>query len=760
MKKRLSLKVFAILMAALLVSVGSAWATPAQDDIPGAGINKISGAVRMAVQDRPIDNPVGSPDEKWSQTFGGTRFEEAYSVQQTRDGGFIVAGTTSSFGAGLSDFWLVKTDERGNELWNRTFGGPLADIAYSVQQTREGGLIVAGMTHSFGAGMSDFWLVKTDEWGNKLWNRTFGGLAKDTAHSVQQTRDGGFILAGYTRSFGAGADDFWLVKTDGRGNELWNRTFGGPLVDIAHSVQQAEDGGFIVAGYTRSFGAGADDFWLVKMDEWGNELWNRTFGGPREDIAYSVQQTEDGDFIVAGVTQSFGAGLSDFWLVKTDGRGNELWNRTFGGPIVDIAHSVKQTEDGGFIVAGHTNSFDAGLSDFWLVRTDERGNELWNRTLGGPLVDIAYSVQQTEDGSFIVAGHTTSFGARMSDFWLVLARVAVVVFRDSSLDAVMRAAMGIGPDVNIDRAEVERLTTLVAIGRGISDLTGLEYAVNLTRLYLVDNQITDISPLVQNYGLSGGDLIDLRGNPLSRRCYGTLIPQLERRGVTVVYVLPRYSLTVAADPPESGKISLSPGPDPDGTYLRWTEVTLTAEPAAGWQFEGWSGDAEGTEPTITLTIDPHKSVTAHFADVLPPEVISVTPGDGATDVVRDTDISVTFSEAMNRAAVEEAFSIEPDVPGALIIGDETLAFNPDADLAYGTTYTIIISTDASDLAGNVFDAPYTWTFTTEAAPFPLVMVLLIVTGLTILLAIGVLLYFLVLRKKKEQRPYYIRPSRR
>ncbi|MBM3324123.1 MAG: T9SS type A sorting domain-containing protein, partial [Calditrichaeota bacterium] len=257
-----------------------------------------------------------SGDTLWTRTYGGSSHDEAYSVQQTADGGYIVAGYTLSFGAGYWDFYLVKTNGQGDTIWTRTYGGSHDDFAFSVQQTADGGYIVAGHTGSFGAS-GDFYLVKTNGQGDTLWTRTHGGSGWDDAYSVQQTADGGYIVAGTTRSFGAGYWDFYLVKTNGQGDTIWTRTYGGSDWDAACSVQQTADGGYIVAGATYSFGAGSFDFYLVKTNSLGDTLWTRTYGGSGGDHASSVQQTADGGYIVAGTTRSFGAGIADFYLVKT-----------------------------------------------------------------------------------------------------------------------------------------------------------------------------------------------------------------------------------------------------------------------------------------------------------------------------------------------------------------------------------------------------------------------------------------------------------
>jgi len=362
---------------------------------------------------------VGGAESIWNMTFGGGNQDVARSVQQTSDGGYIAAGFTESSGAGLADFWLVKTNASGGMLWNRTYGGGGADEAYSVRQTNDGGYVVAGFTRSFGLDNADFWLVKTEVDGSVRWSKRYGGVYDDCAYCVQQTSDMGYILAGSTESFGAGSD-FWLVKTDSSGNMQWNKTYGGSGSDRAFSVAQTTDGGYIMAGETDSSGAGSFDFWMIKTDSLGTLLWSKMFGGTGEDEARSVQQTSDGGYIVAGSTLSFGAGGIDFCLVKTDASGNKQWSQPYGGTFDDEAYSVQQTGDGGYIVAGSTKSYGlyTGVWNFWLVKTDAQGSMQWNQVNGGSNDDRAYSVQQTGDGGYIVAGGTESYGAGLEDFWL------------------------------------------------------------------------------------------------------------------------------------------------------------------------------------------------------------------------------------------------------------------------------------------------------------------------------------------------------
>ena len=347
----------------------------------------------------------------FQKIFGGTNRDVASTVQQTEDGGFIFLGETESQGFGDSDFWLVKTDFHGDREWDRTFGGSDQDVARSGKQTSDGGFILAGYTQSSGAGAQDVWLIKTDVNGNQEWEKTFGGGGSDVAYSIQQTDDGGYIIAGYTSSFGSGSTDVWLIKTDALGEEEWSRTFGGTESDEARSVQQTDDGGYILIGTTRSFSDWYSDLWLVKTDANGIEEWNYTFGGNISDVGKSVKQTSDGGFILAGYTQSYGEGTDfDLYLIKTDPYGQGVWSKLFGGSEGDFGQSVIQTEDGGYIITGSTNSFGDSSGDVWLVKTDAEGIEEWTNTAGGNSSDAGYCIQQTSDGYYIIVGHTTAPG--------------------------------------------------------------------------------------------------------------------------------------------------------------------------------------------------------------------------------------------------------------------------------------------------------------------------------------------------------------
>jgi len=377
---------------------------------------------RTIMDGRAHQRHLGGTDyvQGWNRTYGGASDEYCtYSLIETSDGGYVTAGNTYSFGAGVDDFWLVKTDAGGNVEWNQTYGGANTELANSVIQTSDGGYAIAGWAQSFGAGGHDFWLIKTDQIGNMQWNQTYGGAYDDNAYSVIQTSDGGYAIAGGTSSSGAGGTDFWLIKTDETGNMQWSQTYGGGNFDDASEVIQTSDGGYAMGGTTASFGAGGYDFWLIKTNSTGDAQWDKTFGGSGQDIATGVVQTTGGGYALVGYTTSFGPGTYAIWLIKTNSSGDTQWSKTYGGINTEIANSVVQSRDGGYVIAGRTNSFGAGGENFWLVKTDSNGNAQWNQTYGGANSETAGCAIQTSDGGYAIAGWTQSFGAGGWDFWLI-----------------------------------------------------------------------------------------------------------------------------------------------------------------------------------------------------------------------------------------------------------------------------------------------------------------------------------------------------
>jgi hypothetical protein len=358
------------------------------------------------------------PEEEWNLTFGGRYADGAWCLQETKDGGNILVGNSASRGEG-SDLLLIRTDKLGKCIWSRIWGGSGEDVGYFVQETRDGGFIVTGSTKSFTMGEELLWLVKTDGNGNLSWDKTFGGFVSsfgDGGWSVNETDDGGYITAGYTQSLGSGRKDLWLLKTDAIGSKIWDKTFGGREDDVGMSVLQSRDGGYIVAGRTASFGKGGDDIWLLKTDSQGEELWNRTFGGKQDDASFQVVELKDG-YAVVGRTES-GSDKNRIILIKVDPNGQKLWEKTYRG---SSASSLQSTWDGGYIIAGRIDNKKTGR-DALIIKTDSTGSQEWSMTLGGSFDDIGTYVIQSRNGSYTMAGITSSYGQGREDVWLVKVR--------------------------------------------------------------------------------------------------------------------------------------------------------------------------------------------------------------------------------------------------------------------------------------------------------------------------------------------------
>ncbi len=343
----------------------------------------------------------------------------AYCVQQTADGGYIIAGYTYSNITRSQDIWLVKMNAAGDTTWTRTFGDGFLNMGRVAQQTTDGGYIVAGLSGNFDASPVIVMLYKTDATGNPLWERIFYERQLEMDRAVQQTSDGGFIITGYVHPVETQIDDVFLVKTDAQGDTVWSRSYGSINTDQGSAVQQTSDGGYVIAGWTVSGRNTLTDALLIKTDAQGDTLWTKTYGGDSLDVGLSMQQTSDEGYIILGETRSYGQGDWDIWLIKTDSQGDTLWTSTFGGAGFDAGYSIQQTTDNGYIITGETESFGLGNSDVWLIKTDATGKEVWNRTYGGPYEEIGWSVRQTSDGGYIIAGQTRSFGSGFLDGWII-----------------------------------------------------------------------------------------------------------------------------------------------------------------------------------------------------------------------------------------------------------------------------------------------------------------------------------------------------
>lgn len=395
--------------------------------------------------------------------LGGIADERPQNIQSTSDGGFIfvaqtessASGDISSTNQGGNDIWIVKLNGYGVVIWEKLIGGDGFEGAPIIRETHDNGFIIVSTSKSSANGdvtdasngLTDLWLVKLDIFGNIIWNKLLGGNSDESAHDIEQTFDGGYIIL--ARSYSSangnvtdsnnGQSDYWVVKVDDLGNIVWNKLYGGISIEHPAGIQQTLDGGYVVSGYSFSsnngdvteVNHGNEDFWVLKLDSLGNKLWDRLLGGNGNERCTDILQTEDEGYIVVGNSSSSTSGdvmgvnhgvtgsnpgSFDWWVVRLDSLGNIQWGKLLGGSGYDGASEIRQTIDGGFVIIGDAGSSQSGdvaqvnngLKDGWIAKVDGLGNLIWEKLLGGDDQEFFESLCQTSEGSLILLGHTKS----------------------------------------------------------------------------------------------------------------------------------------------------------------------------------------------------------------------------------------------------------------------------------------------------------------------------------------------------------------
>ncbi len=402
-------------------------------------------------------NAQTAPLKQWDRTFGGIDADSYPGIIQTPDGGYLVSGTSfsgiggdkSGANLGINDVWLIKVDANGNKTWDKTFGGNRYDGANRIVLTPDGGYLLGGSSDSDMGnhlsqackGYNDYWVLKLDAAGNKLWDKRYGGPHHDGLSVLKKTADGGYILGGHSWSdMGGdksqakrGPKDYWVVKIDAAGNKLWDKTFGSPSGEsYLTCLVQTSDGGYMLGGWSdggiggdkSQASKGEDDYWVIRLDATGNKLWDKTIGGDYNEALFGLAQTPDGGFLLAGNSLSGVAGdksvpskgNGDQWVVKLDASGNKLWDKAFGGQFSDWVWDLLPTADGGFVLGGQSLSGISGDKtaplygdrDLWLVKIDAAGNKRWDKSLGGTGFDEISGLAQARDGGLLIAASTDS----------------------------------------------------------------------------------------------------------------------------------------------------------------------------------------------------------------------------------------------------------------------------------------------------------------------------------------------------------------
>ncbi len=314
-----------------------------------------------------------SGDTSWIKTYGGTSDDNALCVIPTNDGGYILAGQTYSFGLISSNVFIIKTNSMGDTLWTRIYGGNYVCVANAIEQTADSGYVIAVTTYRTSNPCAE--IIKVDGSGTLQWSQILlNNGSSYIAQDVHQTSDGGYIVLGSATSITSGNYKYFMVKLGSAGDTLWTKTYGGSGIDVGSSIQQTSDHGYIMIGYSNSFGAGGYDIYVIKTDSIGNATWAKTYGGLFDESGASIKQTPDGGYILLGSTKSFSAGGYDVYLIKINSSGVPTWSKTYGGSADDVGYSVNLTSDGGYIIAGYNSSFGAGFADVFVIKTDANGN--------------------------------------------------------------------------------------------------------------------------------------------------------------------------------------------------------------------------------------------------------------------------------------------------------------------------------------------------------------------------------------------------
>ena len=368
------------------------------------------------VADPELEAPA---DTTWLLRIGGGRYEDTFSIVETRDGGLVAAGKTTSYGPGESAIWIVKVAAGGQVLWQASLGGSAYELDPVVVECRNGDLLLAGQTLSFGAGEDDILLARLGEDGRILWQEAIGGPLHDYARSIVEGSDGNIVIAGGSDSWGAGGGGFdaFVARLDGEGTLLWQKLLGGSASDGVQAVVETMDAGIILTGTTESFGAGASDLWVVRMDAGGGVVWEESIGTGEDDYGTSLVERGDGTLAVGGGTMAYdeNGGLV---LLELDGGGGLVSQRYLGGGKVEFAWSVAGTGDGGLIVGSSSNFSDPLEDDLFLMRLDDAGEILWQRSIGGPWEDMLKAVIESGSGGYWAAGEgQTSDTDPESDDW-------------------------------------------------------------------------------------------------------------------------------------------------------------------------------------------------------------------------------------------------------------------------------------------------------------------------------------------------------
>jgi tetratricopeptide (TPR) repeat protein len=459
---------------------------------------------------------------EWNKIWGGSDYDCGRGIALDGSGNAFITGSTSSFGEGYSDVFLLKYDSSGTLQWNKTWGGPNDDYGHGIALDGSGNAFITGSTESYEDGNDDAFLLKYDASGNLLWNKTWGGSNYDYGHGIALDGSGNAFITGSTHSYGAGYYDAFLLKYDTSGNLLWYKTWGGSNDDIGKGIALDGSGNAFITGSTRSYGAGDNDAFLLKYDTSGNLLWNKTWGGSfyDEDIGYGIALDGSGNAFITGYTRSYGAGDNDAFLLKYDTSGNLLWYKTWGGSGSDYGEGISLDASGNAFITGDTRSYGAGNYDVFFLKYDSSGNLLWYKTWGGSDNDRGYGIAVDSSGNAFITGYTDSYGEGYSDAFLLKYGFDTDDDGLSDLDEVNiyftdpnnadtdgdgqndgdEIALGFDPNNPLSNSFITVLTIIISI---VIIISSLIFSYIRIKSYLKKKKIEEINAIIKD----GDDLI-------------------------------------------------------------------------------------------------------------------------------------------------------------------------------------------------------------------------------------------------------------
>jgi len=654
---------------------------------------------------------------QWTKTYGGWDDDYPMDIKQTSDGGYVIAGWTRSFNADGEDVWILKLDKYGEIEWDYTYGGTGDERAFSIQQTEDGGYIVAADTDHGGVD-SDYWILKLYSNGTREWQRTIGNLNRwESPRSIQQTSDGGYIVAGLSRLVGE-ASDVWIVKLSEAGIQTSQYIYAeGDVSEVPHSIQQTSDGGYIVAGRKRDATTVDFDAWVLKLPaDLGLPTWQFTYGEAENDWALSVQETSDGGYIVAGGSYSYTLVAFDFWVLKLKSLGEVDWHWAYGYDFHDLARSIQQTEDGGYIAAGWTENED-GDFDFWVLKLKSLGEVDWQRRYEMPYNEGAHSIQQTNDGGYIVVGSTKlesvlalpAFDSPDGDIWVLK------LYPDGDIDATC----GFIKDIPIKKSSItlsKETTAAVGQSTGESVVTTSVNAQGTEEWHTLICEAPKYE-LEIDFG-DGGKTVPGKGEYMVYKDEKVEVEAIPDDGygfdkwtgdypsgaqyenpITITmdvstgkYIKAlfksEYTLTISVDPEEGGTTTPAAGAH---TYLDGDKVPVTATAEDGYIFDKWTGDypsGHETDNPITITMDADKTITANF--IFAKHTLTIGTAEGGTTSPAGATLHDVGTQVPVTATPDEHYDFDKwtgDVPS----GHETdnpVTITMDADKTITPVFVI------------------------------------------------------------------------